>query len=308
MKKLLIPLFFTLPAYAGELSLFFIPSPHGIDWTTPSTLAVSAIKNRVSFRPHFMGHVWAELKCDNVHELTGMIGERPDYVNQLLIEQRGLGVLFHSFPGRLEEKSDIEKEREGYYQNGGMNFITFTINDKQCKRAHQYLTEYRKNNVGRYYGLVNRPRHGEGSGCSAFGTSFPDVLNILDQDMKESWSQTVNIPLELAGPPLQKEGVSLLKVIFNAGSWARESDKHQKLTFWDPDRMYQWVKKKVAEKKAGTEVRKIHQVEGIVFDKSHFPVPDEPIWQQQLDPKDKSKTAVIIEPSRPPKKTPISRE
>lgn len=276
-----------------ELGLFFIPSPFGIDWSTPSTLAISAAKNKFSFRSHFMGHVWVELTCGDQHNLTGMVGDRPDYITQLLFEQRGLGVLYHSFNGRLENKDDIQKEREELFKEGRINFVKFKINPDQCQRALTYLNEYRKYNVGRHYGLANRPRHGEGSGCSAFGASFTDVLNILDQDMKDSWSQTINIPLDLAGPPLQEKTVSIFKIMLHAGAWAKGNEKHQRLTFWDPDLMHKWVKKKVSEKNNGYGIQKIENSEGIFFDKSHLPSPQEPIWQQRLDKMNPKQTANI---------------
>lgn len=292
MKKLILAtLLMTTQTYANELSLYFIPSPKGMDWSSPSQIAKTALMNKLAFKSHFMGHVWVELKCGNEHDLTGMIGQNFDYLSQLLLNNRGLGILYHSFDGRLEDKADIEKEKAGYLQNGGLNFITFKINEAQCKRASDYLTQYRKNNVGRHYGLANRPRYGEGAGCTAFGTSFPDVLNILDQDMKESWSQSVNIPLELAGPPLRDEGVSLFKVMFNSGAWATDKEPHQRLTFWDPDRMYNWVKEKISKKQTGYEIVKNQNIEGVVFDKTHVPVPEEPIWLQHLDPKNPKQVA-----------------
>ena len=103
-------------------------------------------------------------------------------------------------------------------------------------------------------------------------------------NMKESWSQTVNIPLALAGPPLNKEGVSFFKVMFNASSWSQENEKHQKLTFWDPDKMHQWVEKKVAQTPENFSVLTIKGTKGVVIDKSHLPTPQESIWLQQLDP------------------------
>lgn len=296
MKKLLLTLLLSVPyASANELSLYFIPSPKGMDWSSPSNLAKSALMNKLSFEPHFMGHVWVEIKCGSEHELTGMVGHNFDYLNQLLVNQRGLGILYHSFDGRLEDKKDIEEEKNGYYKNGGMNFVKFTLNEKQCKRASTYLSDYRKNNVGRYYGLSNRPRHGEGAGCSAFGVSFVDVLNIMDQEMKEEWSHSVNIPLELAGPPLRDESVGLWKVMFNAGSWAKDTEEHKKLSFWDPDKMYKWVNKKVSEKKEGYTITTIDKVQGVVFDKSHYPVPEDSIWLQQLDPKNPKQVAKEVE-------------
>lgn len=269
-----------------------------MDWSSPSQLAKSALMNRLAFQPHFMGHVWVELKCGSNHDITGMIGQNFDYLTQLLLNNRGLGILYHSFDGRLEDKADIEKEKTEYLSKGGMNFITFKLSEGQCSRATSYLNEYRKNNVGRYYGLANRPRFGEGAGCSAFGASFPDVLNILDQEMKEAWSYSVNIPLELAGPPLKDEGVSLFKVMFNSGSWASDNQPHKKLSFWDPDKMYKWVNEKVAQKQSSYTVTKIQNVDGVIFDKSHVPVPEEPIWLQNLDPKDPKQVAKDYEPPK----------
>ncbi len=295
MKKLIFTLLIlSLEAFASapsELSLYFIPSPFGIDWSTPSSLAMTAAKNKFSFKSHFMGHVWVEIKCENGEELTGMVAAKPDYLYQILIEQRGLGVLYHSFDGRLEDKKDIEIEKQELFKEGRINFVKFILNKKQCERALGYATEYRKFNVGRHYGLANRPRWGEGAGCSAFGASFVDVLNILDHEMKQSWSQTVNIPLELAGPPVKEETVSLYKILTHSKSWAKDNEPHKSLTFWDPDLMFKWVNKKVTQKQAGYSIEKIENAQGIVFDKSHFPTPEEPIWQQRLDSKNPKQTA-----------------
>ncbi|MFP5387043.1 MAG: hypothetical protein ACLGHN_13265 [Bacteriovoracia bacterium] len=298
MKILLLTLLLVTSAIAGtdqQLTLYFVPSPKGIDWSTPSNLAISALKNKISMEPRFMGHVFVELTCGNKHELTGMTSKSFDYLNQLLVEQRGLGILYHSFEGKLEDKESIQTELSGYLRTGYVNFTRFILNEKQCNRALSYLDEYRKNDVGRFYGLANRPRFGEGAGCSAFGVSFPDVLDILDHEMKEAWSQTVNIPLEYAGPPLTEEGVGLIKVILNAGSWASEKEKHKKLTFWSPDRMHEWVKNKVKNPGQGVAVLQIENTRGLIIDKSHFPVPEGPIWLQKIDPNDSKKTVEIQE-------------
>jgi hypothetical protein len=294
MKKLLISALFmttsVLASSVNELTLHFIPSPKGMDWTTPSTLAKSALMNRISFKPRFIGHVFVELQCGEHHDITGMTGKRFDYLNQLLIEQKGLGILYHSFEGTLEEKDKVLPELKEFNEQGYSNFARFKLSEKQCQRVVKYLEEYRSNNVGRYYGLVNRPRFGEGAGCTAFGASFLDVLDIVDQDIRESWSHTVNVPLELAGPPLRTEGVSLFKIMFNAGSWAKENEKHEKLTFWDPDRMHTWVKNKVTNKQGDYEITQIGKSQGVVFDKSHIPTPEGPIWLQQVEVKDGKQT------------------
>lgn len=295
MKKLFLAfLILTSSAWTKEeLTLYFIPSPLGLDWSSPKNLAVTALKNRLSFKPRFIGHVFVELTCGTETDLTGMVGKNFDYLNQLLIEQKGLGILYHSFEGQLEEKADIEKELSDYYKTGHVNFLTFKLNQNQCKRAKTYLTEYREKNVGRHYGLANRPRFGEGAGCSAFGTSFVDVLGLIDEDMRLHWSQTVNIPLKYAGRPLRDENVNLISLMLNAGEWAKDNEEHQRLTYWDPDRMHKWVQDKYALNNPNFVKTTKDKSIGIIMDKSHLPAPEEPIWQQVLDPNDKKKTLTI---------------
>lgn len=231
-----------------------------------------------------MGHVVVELKCGDQHELTGMTGKNFDYLNQTLIQQRGLGVLYHSFEGQLEEKAQVEKELRKFLADGSVSFTRFLINEGQCKRLTQYLNEYREKKVDRYYGLANRPRFGEGAGCSAFGVSFLEVAGVMEQEMRDAWSQTVNIPLKLAGPPLTDEGVSVFSVFMNGDKWATDQEKHKRLTFWNPDKMDAWVKSKVELKQAYYQVEKIQNAQGVVFDKTLLPAPMGPIWLQHTDP------------------------
>ncbi len=295
MKKwmlLLTLLSSNLMAYTDQnLTLYFIPSPLGLDWSTPANIAMSALKNRLSFNSHFMGHVFVEVQCGSQREITGMVGENFDYLTQLLIHNRGLGILYHSFDGRLENKKDVDEEIKEFSLDGSrMNFVRYKLNQGQCLRAQTYLKEYREKNVGRYYGLANRPLHGEGAGCSAFGASFAEVTGVMDLDIKDAWSQVINIPLEFAGPPLKDEGVNLLKLMFSGGKWASENEPHQKLMFWSPDRMFDWVNQKISKAQVEKQVSlmNIGKIPGIVIDKSHFPAPSGPIWRQQIDPKTKT--------------------
>ena len=270
-----------------QLTLYFIPSPVGMDWSSPANLAWSALKNRISFQSRFMGHVFVELECGTEKHVTGMVGKNFDYLNQLLINGRGLAVMYHSFDGALEDKEKVLAEIKELSDVGErINFVRFNLNDNQCSRAETYLKEYREKDVGRYYGLANRPLYAEGAGCSAFGASFAEVTGVLDMELKEAWSHSVNIPLAFSGPPLKEESVNLLKVMMNASSWAKESEPHQKLMFWSPDHMFAWVNKKIkaSDKEKQFTVTQIGKSQGIVYDKSHMPAPAGPIWQQHLDP------------------------
>ncbi|WPU63334.1 hypothetical protein [Peredibacter starrii] len=268
----------------NEMTLFFKPSPKGYDWSSPSAVLKSAVKNKLSFDSRFMGHVFVELKCGDQYELTGMSGKSLDPVTQLMVNQRGLGILYHSFEGELEKSQDLKDELNSLLSEGKVTFTKFLLNDGQCKRTTQYLNEYREKNVGRYYGLANRPRYGEGSGCSAFGVSFLEVAGVMEQEMKDSWSQSIYIPLELAGPPVTDEGVSLFKVLTHGDKWATDKEKHKLLTFWNPDKMNDWVKKKIELKQTYYSVEKNQMAQGVVFDKTNLPAPMGPIWLQHTDP------------------------
>ncbi len=271
----------------SHLTIYFIPSPLGMDWSSPANIAFSALKNRLSFKSYFMGHVFVELNCNGKKELTGMVGKNFDYLTQLLIHNRGLAVLYHSFDGQLEHKADVEQELKDFTAEGDrINFIQYVLNEGQCNRAQTYLNEYREKNVGRYYGLANRPLYAEGSGCSAFGASFVEVVGVMDLDVKDAWTQSINIPLAFAGPPLQEKGVSLLKLMFDGVSWAKENEPHQKLMFWSPDRMYDWVNLKISKNKTEKfyAIKQMGKAKGVVIDKSFLPAPSGPIWQQHLDP------------------------
>lgn len=287
MRKLFFGFLLTSPLALGntsELTLYFKPSPKGIDWTTPASLLKSAVKNKMSFDPRFMGHVFVEFKCGNTIELTGMTGKNFDYLNQIILQGRGLGVLYHSFEGQLENKSELEPELNDLLKEGSVTFTKFLINDGQCQRLTQYLSEYREKNVGRYYGLANRPRFGEGAGCSAFAASFADVAGVMEQEMREAWSQSVYIPMELAGAPIRDEHVTFLKVLMNGNSWATDKEPHKRLDFWNPDKMHAWVNEKIKLKQTYYTVEKIQNAQGVVFDKTIIPAPMGPIWLQQTDP------------------------
>jgi hypothetical protein len=286
MKIVLLLIFLTsntIMAKTGQqLTLYFIPSPSGMDWSSPANLAWSALKNRLSFKSRFMGHVFAEVQCEEDYQLAGMVGKRFDYLHQLLVEGRGLGILYHSFEGRLEAKEEIAAELNELKEEGKrLNFVSFKINKNQCSRLLTYLKEYREKNFGRFYGLSNRPLHGEGSGCSAFGASFLEVAGIGDGDLRQSWGHTVKIPLKYAGPPLSTEKVSLFSLMLNAGSWAKDHEPHQELSFWDPDKMYQWVNNKLESSAGGEfEVQNFGKARGVVFDKTHLEIPVGEIWQK----------------------------
>ncbi len=287
--KFLLLLFFTIISWtcgaalasSQELTLYFLPSPVGLDWSSPKGLVWSALKNRLKDSNRFIGHVFVEYKCQQGSELTAMTAKTFDYFQQIVFEGRGLGVLYHSFEGRLETKEELAPELKKLLDEGKVSFARFTLNEGHCERLTTYLREYRGHRVERHYGLVHRPLYGEGSGCSAFGASFLEVAGLLDQDLVEGWSNYIRVPLDLAGPPLTDQTVSIYRLLFSANSWGIEGAPHRVLTFWDPDRMDKWVKEKLTRPlPLGMRPLVIGKSKGVVLDRKLRPAPTHVIWRK----------------------------
>jgi hypothetical protein len=282
MRKILV--FFLLfslarTALSQELSLYVVPSPHGVDWKSPRSLLASVVKNRLSFSEAWPGRAFVELKCSTGHELTAMAAEEFDFLKQLLITGRGWGIFYHSFSGHLMPSEQIEKELKLFAEQGRMSFIRFKINAGICQRLEQYLSEFRELNVGRHYGLAHRPLYGEGASAAAFAVSFLKVAGLLDQAITESWTQQVLLPLKHLGLPLTDQYVNFLKLPLN-GQWAQASEPHQVLIFWDPDRMHRWITEQTLRgESAQWSLLQIGNAKGVMLDKSHYPVPPEPYWR-----------------------------
>lgn len=229
----------------NTLTLFFTPSPLGFNWSSPRSLAISAVKNKLTLKKRFMGHVYIGLKGtlssgEEIEFVTGMKAKKLNAVPLIFFKGYGLGVLFHSFDGHLESKEDIWPEMQNLAKKGDLTFAHFKLPANAIDHLYRYYKEYKENDIGRYYGFVNRPLFGEGSGCSAFGASFLTTLGLMNDELKKSWSDTIKIPLDLAGPPVSTSRVNFFKILLNGKSWAQEKP-YQQLDFWDPDKMHRWV-------------------------------------------------------------------
>ncbi|MDH4469305.1 MAG: hypothetical protein QE271_14700 [Bacteriovoracaceae bacterium] len=268
----------------NTLTLFVIPSPYPINWTSPRDLLASISKNYFSFQPNFMGHVQVGVSCQNsmgkkVEFFTGMVAKSLTAKTELILHGAGLGVLFHSFEGRVEfqgeeAKEDFEKLKEflsNPESNQGLNFISFKINSAQCDRVSEYHDTYLKFNLGKYYGLPNDPRKGEGSGCSAFGASFLDALNLLTDEMKSAWSGVRFVPKKYAGPPVNESYVNVLSLLWDNPAWgSSEDENHLKIFFYEPGLMYQWIENQIknfreGNKNSSYQVVKLYERKGILI-------------------------------------------
>lgn len=283
---------FALPARADELTLYAYPTYFGLNWDTPGTLARSALLNSIpdllTGNGTSIGHVTIDVDCAAGPKeparrvVTGMTQSDLDESQRMLIRHGyGMGILFHDFGGKLESRQRVEQRLAEHAAKGKVSFVTFRLAPKACRRLVRYFDEYEAKGYGAHYGLPNRPLHGEGSGCSAYGASFVKTAGLLTPELLQAWSKTVSVPLRYVGGPLTGGRVSLWRLLFSRGThWASDGEPSKSVFFYDPDKIHGWIREKVAAREVGYEVKTLGRSAGIVFDTVKTPVPSGPVWEK----------------------------
>lgn len=284
---------FLLWPLAGEatpmntLTLYFYRSPVKLNWNTPGALTrttlLSGTKDLLRGQENIaLGHVTVKLECEDGTSLhTAMTQEDPmESVRLLTTGNIGLGILFHRFAGRLENRDEIERRLD---RNRNVRFLRLSLSSTTCTRLADYAREFEGKGHSRFYGLPLRPRKGEGAGCSAFGMSFLEVAGALQasplREASTRWSRSLLVPKSLIGT--QESGVPLAALALKSSPWPlRELEKTAPIFFWEPNRMYDWVGEQLLLGAASpwqeiTEGR--HS--GLALDLSSIPTPAEPFFE-----------------------------
>ena len=302
-RLLLILMFFSSSALlADSLTLQIIPPKPKLSWKNPRKLLISTLKATAFAKGHSIGHVTVHVKCDALFEheepinfMAGMTqADSKEQSRVLLKDKKGMGVIFHWFKGYHETTEDIKKDIPRYLeQRNRFATIRFKINHTSCLKLHRYWKEYEEKGVGANYGLENRPRYGEGAGCTAYATSYVELAGLLNPTLKSAWSRFHRVPMDLIGNPEKK--VSLLKVLIHQKSsrWAKENEVHKKIFFYDTQPMWSWMEKLwdskdqlpegyfVDEEMQNKYSRgKKKKIMALLIDGRSVPTPLNPIWLQ----------------------------
>ncbi len=297
-----------------ELTLYFYPSPYGIDWSSPRSLTLSTVLNQLNREGRSIGHVHIELKAPAVNEssplhlVTGMTQRsRAEERALLFLKNVGLGVLFHDFQGAIEQTEKAAAEIERRCRKGTISFLKFLISADTHSRALQYVHEFTESGDCAHYGLPNRPLHGEGGGCTAFSASFLEITGLMEEEFLRNWTQRIRVPHTLLGGPyidpdffgeqsprtpkeknwMSATGVSLARLLLPFGNsrWASENEPHREVFFWDPDRMHDWVQRIWREESATPtgrfQLETRDKARGIVADRRGLPAPIGPLWKNR---------------------------
>lgn len=270
------------------MTLYFLPSPEKLNYTSPAHLARSLVLSELTLVTHSIGHVIVriEKKQGNkiLDEVVTAVTTQDNHEERrlLLKEQIGFGILLQSLLGRRETANEIKKELKSRLQSGKIKFLELKINEDAFNRMKGYFLEYHKYEFEKKFGLTNRPRYGEGAGCSAYALSFLDIAGLILPDFTENWKRTLRIPKTLVGGWLTQSKVSFFKILFSFGNndWAQPIDPHFLVSFWDPDLMFSWIHNlnKGANLNYSFENCQMEKAQGISIDCRSVSVPTESFW------------------------------
>ncbi|MEX1099764.1 MAG: hypothetical protein WEB87_05020, partial [Bacteriovoracaceae bacterium] len=256
----------------SHVTMYSFKSPYGVDWSSPSNLAVSAIKNTLAYKtgltsnPRNIGHSAIKVSCQNldgkqreIYTGMGSVNSNKEAID-LLWKNSALGVLLHRYKGELDKQVELISDIESGQKAGDINSVTYLIDHDKCEELAAHYDEWIKRKAYLNYGLLEKPLEYTGAGCSAYAVSYLRRNNIAPEEHKKHWKRTVRISTKLVGPhnrlpyvndqqefhsPKKTEdGANLLELILSANKWAAPNDEEVvELEFWSPDMMYNWTKK-----------------------------------------------------------------
>jgi hypothetical protein len=199
---------FPSQAKADSLTLYFMRTPLGLNWKTPTALArstvISEIASLFSKNTHSIGHAYVRLECSNLTPVyLGMTGASGNETRDLLFRKHiGLGILFHRFIGRLQEGNEVISDIDRVSKTKALSYVNYLISPSTCQRMHRYQEEFKKNGRSIPYGLPNRPLYREGAGCSAFAASFLEVGGLVEETHVNEWKREIRVPHDTVGGSL----------------------------------------------------------------------------------------------------------
>lgn len=195
----------TCPAAAGKLTIYALPPPVSLDWSTPNKLLSAVTESRTKGAElvaqgqvamgHSIGHVNLKLDCGEYSiELTGQT-DRGGGDWQAATD--GAGLLLRDMPGALDHMDTIGDREEtiadiaAREKSGRLSKISFVVNAKMCARLKDFVDEYTRREAYRHYSGSFRPRRMEGAGCAIFGAGVVDVGGLLRRSLfTPAWART----------------------------------------------------------------------------------------------------------------------
>jgi hypothetical protein len=193
---------------AGRLTIYALPPPVALDWSSPNALLHGVQDSRAYGKElvasgevamaHSIGHVNLELECGEYSiALTGQT-DRGGADWQAATD--GAGLLLRDVPGALDHMDTIGDRAEtladiaAREKSGRLTRISFVVNERMCKRLKDFVDTYTRRDAYQHYSGAFRARRMEGAGCAIFGAGVIDVGGLLRRSlMTPEWARSVMI-------------------------------------------------------------------------------------------------------------------
>lgn len=255
------------------LTLYVTSPGTPLDWSAPGPLFSSVMKNMLSFEENPLGLTVTAIDCPEFKEKISVVPKDFGLLGELLIEGRGLGLLYQTFKG---QEIDATQELRENLKLPRTRLVRYKLNVFQCARIREFLKEFREKKIPSRFGLPHRPLHAEGATGTSLGVALLDVAGVLGQTERYAWDHGLYLPDKLSGMPLKEQYVGFFSLM--GSSWGKGDEKSSILHFWDPQKIAHWVDETV--KADPQRLIKEGEAVGVEIDRSHLPAPAGTWWEQ----------------------------
>ena len=262
MKLTIALLLLVSQAYAAEVTLYAINSPHPLNWSTPRTLLDTTIRSSINptrqgRSNHTIGHAYLGFKCDGETEVISGMTSGPGFSSKtnLLKKGHGFSAILQDNPGHFQDHAESLKDVDFFsFKGDRMSVMKVIVSNEQCLKAKDWYTDFSSREVFIYGGLMRRPLTGEGSGCSAYVMSYLEAAEVDYAFFNKIFEETIYIPNSLLGGGVfGTNNVSLGTIRSNRTKLNVPAENTLKVDLYDPNRMYFWIVNKFNEvKKTGS--------------------------------------------------------
>ena len=181
---------------AGKLTIYAIPPPVQLDWSTPNALldtviaselqAPSLIKSGATAMTHSIGHVNVELDCGDFS--VPLTGQTDTGGGDWQAATDGAGLLLRDTAGVMDAMPDGDPTQTtadiaARERSGNVSLISFSVNQATCQRIKSFVDAYVASNAYTNYDGAFRARRMEGAGCAIFGAGVIDVAGLLHRSL-----------------------------------------------------------------------------------------------------------------------------
>ena len=182
---------------AGKLTIYALPPPVSLDWSTPNNLLHGVQASRTEGKKlvdqglvamaHSIGHVNVELDCGDYS--IALTGQTDRGGGDWQAATDGAGLLLRDVPGAMDDMADIGDREDtiadiaAREKSGKLARISFVVNEQMCARLKDFVDEYVRRDAYRHYNGSFRARRMEGAGCAIFGAGVVDVGGLLRRSL-----------------------------------------------------------------------------------------------------------------------------